>query len=85
MPTNNKTWEEEFDKEFVDAKTPVALYDWIRTDDMKSFIRKLLLQQKEEITNEFNSCEKCGEEMSHLLVGDESGLKCRGCGNIDMS
>ena len=33
---------------------------------------------------EINDCEKCGEEMSHLLVGDESGLRCRGCGNIDM-
>lgn len=29
-------------------------------------------------------CEKCGAEMNHFSVGDESGLLCKMCGNIDM-
>ena len=45
-PTN-KEWEE-FDKEFVDPQHPIALLSWIKTEEIKNFIRTLILSARQD-------------------------------------
>ena len=63
-----KDWEKEFDKDFVDPNYPLVLWDFIRTEELKSFIRQLLAQETQKTRTEL--LDKVEKTMRDTLSAD---------------
>ena len=61
-------WEKEFDKDFVDPNYPLVLWDFIRTEELKSFIRQLLIAETQKVREEM--LDKVEKTMRDTLSAD---------------